>query len=156
MTTAQEKKYGFWNWGTGITIFIIAACSAIVFMVYKTTTYHFDMVETDYYSQELKFNDQVQAKRNAKQLSDQMHISNNNDFLIISFPKEMQNQKIEGKVLLYKASDASKDVELPIQLVQENVMAIDQKQLVKGWYNVKASFDMNGKSYIMEQEYQVN
>jgi len=156
MTTAQEKKYGFWNWGTGITLFIIAACSAIVFMVYKTTTYPFDMVEADYYSQELKFNDQVQAKRNAKQLSDQMHISNNNDFLMISFPKEMQNQKIDGKVLLYKASDASKDVELPILLAQANVMAIDQKQLAKGMYTIRASFDMNGKSYIMEQEYQVN
>ena len=43
----SEKKYGFWNWGTGITVTFIVCATVMLMLVYKTTTVSLDKVEPD-------------------------------------------------------------------------------------------------------------
>lgn len=140
------------NWGTGIAIVITIACIGILFMVYKASTFNFELVTKDYYEKEVTYNQQLNAIANAKGLSDSLKIESQEDFLIIKFPN-LDNAPINGSLTLYCVTDASKDIIKDIELDSHGIMLFDQKTLIKSSYKAIASFTSNGKEYYMEQSF---
>mgnify|MGYP000509856137 FL=1 len=59
------------NWGTGIVIVIAAFISFIMYFVITMSTnnkYSYDLVTDNYYQQELQYQKQIEAEKNAKNL----------------------------------------------------------------------------------------
>lgn len=144
-----------WNWGKGITVVIVLLCSAILTVVYKATTYNYDMVLSNYYEEELHFNDHMLASHNARSLSRPIRVSQEQGFILVEFPEECTGQDIKGSVQLYRASDAARDITIPIQFVSGTVVTIPGTSTIKGHYNVIARWTMNGKNYQATQDLQV-
>lgn len=144
-----------WNWGKGITVAIILMCCGILSIVYIATTYKYDMVIDNYYEEELKFNDQAKAIENAHALSRPLLINQDKNFLLVEFPPECTSASLQGSLQLYRASDASKDILVPIQFVSGSVMTIPLKETIKGNYHAIAQWNMNGKSYKLVQDFEI-
>jgi hypothetical protein len=147
-----EKKYGFWNWGTGITITIIVGALLMLFMVYKTTTVDIDMAEQDYYSQELKFNQRLEAISNANQLSSPIVVSQNDQVIKLMVPQECI-QNVSGEILLYRPSSVKHDFLIAFAPDSNGDIFIEKDQLLKGIYKLKADWQMKGKTYHQEQSF---
>ncbi|MGN6531410.1 MAG: FixH family protein [Ginsengibacter sp.] len=148
----HQKKYGFWNWGTGITITFIVCASLMLLLVYKTTTVDLDMAEPDYYSQELKFNQKLQAMTNANQLSTPISILQNEQVIRINVPHECIHGA-SGEILLYRPSSEKHDFVLPFAPDSNGDILIEKNRLIKGIYKLKADWEMKGKPYHQEQSF---
>lgn len=154
-TENTERKYGFWNWGTGIAITIIVSACAMLFLVYKTTTADFQMVEDNYYEQEMKFNNQLAASKNAAALSSPIAVSEDMSYLRITVPQECVDQEATGKIWIYRPSSAKNDLYLDFAPDSNGAIYIDKQRLIKGIYRLKADWQMNGKDYHQEHSFYV-
>lgn len=152
----SEKKYGFWNWGTGLAITIVAGCLSIIFLVYKATTYEFQMVDSDYYEKEVEFNDKVLSIKNTDKLQDTLHFTMQNNHLIIEFPEDVIGKKVNGTLNFYCPVDAEKDFSMPLVFNDKNIVAVDASNMLATQYNVSAQFTIDEERYYLEQVYMVN
>lgn len=144
-----------WNWGKGIATAIVILCCGILFVVYRATTYQYDMVIDNYYEEELHFNDQAAAIANAKKLSQTLVISQEQDFILFEFPKECADKISKGELHLYRPSDASKDLKMPIKFISGTVMSIPKGQTILGNYHAIAQWEMDGKAYKFVKDFEV-
>jgi hypothetical protein len=98
------------NWGYKILLVYIIFITGIMFLVFKSSSQKMDLVTTDYYAKELKYQEKIDAMKNVHQLSDTVKYEMNEGKLTIVFPKDFAGKKITGDVLLYCPSDEDKDV----------------------------------------------
>lgn len=151
--TKQKRPYGFWNWGTGIAIAIIAGALGMLFLVYKSSQVHFDMVEQDYYSQEVKFDQKKAARQNLAALSSDITIRQQDDYLVIQFPQECIAQELEGSLVLYRPSDQARDITLPLMIDQNGILLVEDNKLVSGKYILKGDWTMNDQDFNVEKSF---
>lgn len=149
----KPRPYGFWNWGTGIAITIIVSAGLMIFLVYKSMNVQFDMAEKDYYAEELKHDGKMKAAKNATLLSSPVTITETEDFLIIQFPTECANNKIDGSLVLYRPSAENKDLTLPFHPDKNGVIMVAKNKLIKGKYELKANWLMNQTEYNIEKPF---
>ncbi|MCL7764265.1 FixH family protein [Polaribacter sp. Z014] len=144
------------NWGTGIVIAIVAFMSFILYMVITMSTdkrYSYDLVTEKYYQEELGFQDEINAEKNALELKDKITIQRSEEGLKITFPKEFSPEKIKGKVFLYRPSNKQLDFEIPIS-ISNTYLLVPEKRLLDGRWNINLSFKYNNKEYLIKKEIQ--
>jgi len=142
------------NWGTGIILAFIGFISFIMFFVIRMNTndkYDHDLVTEDYYKAELEYQDDINKESNSKNLASDITWKRTNEGLVISFPKNLEAENIEGKVFLYRPSNKLVDFESSISLSQHNLLIPDNR-LLDGRWNIKVDWKYNGKSYMYKKE----
>lgn len=142
------------NWGKGIFITIIAFIAFIMYFVIKMNTdskYDHDLVTEKYYEKELRFQKDIDASKNALELSEAVNITQTNEGLIIKFPSVLNVNQIKGNVFLYRPSNKQLDFEIPILLSDTNLLVPD-KSLVGGRWNIKIDFTYYKKRYLFSKE----
>lgn len=153
MHTQKAKPYGFWNWGTGIAIAMIMGASGLAYLGYKSHQVRFDLVEKDYYTAEIQYDQKKSAQANAHQLAGGIDIQQATEHLLIGFPKECVGTNIQGNILLYRPSGQNMDIEIPIILDKDGFVIISDKNLSAGKYILKADWTMNDKLYNIEKPF---
>tara|TARA_R110001592_G_scaffold147126_1_gene371590 strand:- start:146 stop:592 length:447 start_codon:yes stop_codon:yes gene_type:complete len=142
------------NWGTGITIAIIGFMSFIMYFVISMSTdkkYSYDLVTEKYYQQELKFQNQINAEKNASELIEDITIDQSVGRLVVNFPKNLEYSKIEGKVFLYRPSNKQLDFEIPIS-ISTKYLLVPEKSLLGGRWNITVSWSYENKEYLFKKE----
>ncbi|PQJ82022.1 FixH family protein [Polaribacter glomeratus] len=142
------------NWGAGITIAIIGFMSFIMYFVIKMSTdkkYSYDLVTEKYYQQELKFQNQINAEKNASELSENINIEQSIQGLIVNFPEGLEYSKIEGKVFLYRPSNKQLDFEIPIS-ISTKYLLVPEKSLLGGRWNIMVIWSYKNKEYLFKKE----
>ena len=143
------------NWGTGITIAIIGFMSFILYMVYQATNTNADLYAEDYYDQEIKFQDKIDATSNYKALKEEISIQQNETAVTIEFPTFFSTKEVTGSIYFYRANDAKLDKIFPISL-SDNHQKINKSNLVAGIYTVQASWSSNNTSYFFKTKITIN
>ncbi|MDE3254875.1 MAG: FixH family protein [Bacteroidota bacterium] len=138
------------NWGNKIALLYIGFVIMIGFLVYKSTQQHTDLVSDDYYNKEIAYQKIIDANNNSHQLTSSCSILHNNNKVQISFPEELKNQLITGKIELYNAANAKNDTSFNFSCSQ-TMFEFDLQGIRKGNYTVKINFDCNRKNYYTEQ-----
>lgn len=137
------------NWGVGITIFIILFVGFMVMMVLKAGKQNHELVTDDYYEKELEFKDILVKKENALQtFSEQLKITIEGNHVLFSFPKEV-NSEIQGTIYFFKPSKESDDATFDVK-TSENQQQIHLNKLSSGMYKVKVDWNVNGEEYYNE------
>ena len=88
------------NWGTAIVIAFVCFISFIMYFVISMSTnkkYEHDLVVEDYYQQELKYQNDINKEEHAKTLNSNVTWIKTTDGIQITFPKDLDIKKIEGK-----------------------------------------------------------
>jgi hypothetical protein len=139
------------NWGTGITIFIILFFVATVSFVVFTTTVKFNLVEEDYYPKGLKYDEQRLKIAHTTALAQKVKVILDGKNLFIQFPDSFPGRSISGKVHIYRPSDETLDKTLEIAAGEGNTMAIPVNNMTKGKYLVKIDWQFNKIDYYQEE-----
>lgn len=142
------------NWGTAIVIVIMAFMSFILFLVIKMSTnnnYNHDLVVEDYYKKELLFQKEIDKEANAKALKTPIEFIQTTEGLRFVFPEIFEPSKIKGTMFLYRPSDKSMDISLPLSM-NSNVLFLPKKSLSDGRWNIAIDFSYKKKSYLFKAE----
>jgi len=138
------------NWGTAIVIAFIGFIGFIMFFVVRMSTddkYNHELVADDYYQQELEYQDDIDKVENARTLSESISYSKTEEGLLLSFPKEIDQLKIEGKVFLIRPSNKQLDFEMPISL-SNHYLLIPDNRLLDGRWNIRIEWSDGKDTYL--------
>jgi len=143
------------NWGYKITIFYILFVVGIVYLVVQASRQQVDLVTTDYYSEEVKYQDRIDETKNAQSLSAPIKTTINQGVLTLEFPAELSDKVIKGDVLIYCPSDEKKDLSRNI-VTENNLMKISLPEQNKGFHQIKVKFNADGINYYFEKNLTIN
>src|SRR5450432_878237 len=98
------------NWGYKILVVYAVFVAGISFLVYKSSGQKMDLVTTDYYAKELKYQERIDASNRVNSLSGPVDYEIKNGNITILFPKDFSGKHLTGDVLLYCPSNEDRDV----------------------------------------------
>ncbi|PWG06891.1 FixH family protein [Polaribacter aquimarinus] len=142
------------NWGTGIALAIVGFISFIMYFVITMSTdntYSHDLVTDKYYQQELKYQNEIDATKNAKALKKNITLNRIPEGLQIIFPPNFIPEKIKGKVFLYRPSNKQLDFEMPISITNTYLL-VPEKRLLDGRWNITVSWNYKNTPYLFKKE----
>ena len=130
-------------------VLFLGAC--VAFIIYSQGQ-KWSMVEEDYYPKELRHEEKLVKMRNANSLSVPMRIAIENQNLVIHFPADFRGKKLLGTIDIYRPSDETLDLILPVATDTALIQLIPLKRLSKGRYVVKVDWSSEGRDYFKEQD----
>lgn len=144
-------KSSIMNWGTKIVIVFSAFVGGILFLVFKSAQQNTDLVVTDYYEQELKYQEVIDASKRTLALTNAVSCKVNNETIEIVFPADMHGKQMNGEVWLYCIADKKKDIKQAFSIGNTNLV-VPFTKLNKGLHEVKINWQAEGQSYYHEQK----
>ncbi len=143
------------NWGTGIFIFYSFFVGALVFQVYKSTTYNNDLVAPNYYEKDLQYQSMYEKKQNSLNSKERLIVqyTETDHQVYFDFPKSLTS--VKGKIVFYRADDKRQDMTFPIKISANNQMIIPAKILKSGYWNVEIDWENEGTSFFDEKEIKI-
>jgi len=142
------------NWGKGIVIAIVCFISFIMYFVISMSTdkkFSHDLVTEKYYEKELKYQQVIDATKNAKSLNEDINVIKDAKGLQLHFPKVFKDKKVQGKVFLYRPSNKQLDFEIPFSITN-NYLLVPEKSLLGGRWNISVNLKYNNKDYYFSKE----
>ncbi len=139
------------NWGYKILVVYVVFVAGILFLVVKSSSQKMDLVTTDYYDKELKYQEKIDAINRVGQLSAEVKYEIVNDKLSIVFPKDFAGKKMEGEVALYCPSDEDKDIRHNFS-IEDAPVIVTMNANTKGNYELQLTWQADGKSYYFEKK----
>ncbi|RYZ21830.1 MAG: hypothetical protein EOO16_11475 [Chitinophagaceae bacterium] len=138
------------SWGYKIAAVYILFVIGIVALVLKANAQGVELVTANYYEQELKYQDVIDQRAAAAQLSALPHYTPTSSTLQIGLPAEFEGTAWTGNIYLYRASDVSLDVRKDVSVTGRNY-ALVLPRVAPGIYTVKFAWEAKGKKYFDEQ-----
>jgi hypothetical protein len=149
----MRKKFKL-NWGHKLMLVFASFALLMFYLAFRSFQTKVDLVDRDYYKDELRYQEIIDRTEMANQLSGKVIIRKSMDrSILVQLPAEMVNKPVTGNIWFYCASDASKDRH--IELVPGN----DASQLIRagllpaGRYVVKIKWDCDHKQYYAEENF---
>ena len=137
------------NWGNWIIVAFVLFAIFVATLVTICVTTDISLVTRDYYTEELAYQQQLDRKMNAGRLEVVPEILINGDELEVHYP--YLSSISSGVVTLFRPSDASLDLEFPIQPSEEAIQRFPLSRYDKGLYKARIMWVMNGEEYFVEK-----
>lgn len=138
------------NWGYRILFLYIGFVVLIMTLVFKSLNQKVDLVAKNYYDQELKFQDRIDAINNSNNLSEKISVIYNNKSVTLKFPRDMMNMNVKGKIKFYRPSDSALDREFELAINNNLEQQVSTQELQKGYYNIQINWEIDTKKYFYE------
>lgn len=123
----------------------------ILTLVYQCTLQNIDLVSSDYYDHEIKYQERIDQEANYIEINDTLSISQNNNQLVISYPSTFIKKNIVGNVAFFKPDNAKADFEVPISYDDALNQRVSKSKLVKGKWKINVSFNVENKNYFTSE-----
>jgi hypothetical protein len=123
----------------------------ILVLAYKSSQQKFDLVQSDYYGAELKYQKVIDATQRASNLAEALQVETKGSLLHVTLPKSLQTNISKVAIEMYCISDEKRDMRKE-KLVQNGVFDIELLSNMKGNYTLKLSVDNKGVSYYFEKK----
>ena len=111
----------------------------------------FELVQPDYYADELKYQSVIDATERAKEIGGSLTIKQDAGKLIVILPEGFESASVKGKAHLYYAADMTKDITKNFETSNGEIM-IEIVSTTKGSYTLKLDLEKNGVTYYYEQK----
>lgn len=144
------------NWGIKITLLYAGFVALVICMVTMAMRQKVDLVASDYYEQELKFQDKINKTNNSNELKEPLTWEVKEGELLVKFPSQFENQKISCSIYFFRPSDAALDETITISNYTDLVQHISTRQLKKGLYKMQINWEANKVEYYNEGIIQIN
>jgi hypothetical protein len=137
------------SWGRGITISFIAFALFIGALVTVCVRQEINLVSSDYYDKELRYQEEIDRLTNAAALPERPSMSVLNDQLMLQFGALSKFE--DGELLLTRPSDARYDFVFSVDAGGDSVRMFDVSKLPAGHYNTSLRWKMNGKEFLIQE-----
>tara|TARA_R110000796_G_scaffold37722_4_gene95356 strand:- start:261259 stop:261705 length:447 start_codon:yes stop_codon:yes gene_type:complete len=141
------------NWGTGIVLAFITFISFILFFIIRMNLddrANHDLVTEEYYKAELGYQKEIDAQNNANSNYSKLIITKTPEGLLITFPEEVDVEKVTGTVSLYRPSNKHLDFDFPIRLSNSHLL-IPDKRLLDGRWDINVLWEYKNESYLLKK-----
>ncbi len=128
---------------------------ALCSWLFKSSSQKVDLVTTDYYAKELKYQLKIDAMNRVGLLSDTVKYEMNEGKLTVVFPKDFAGKKITGDVVLYCPSDEDKDITQTFS-IQDAPLFVPVGVLNKKEFELQLSWQADGRSYYFQKKLLIN
>ena len=139
------------NWGNKLLLTFIVFGAGMTYLVYRSVSTNYELVEKDYYNQELRYQQVIDGSRLANQLSAPVRIEQTTEGIMLELPEEMKNKTISVKIWFYCAYDQNKDKKFSLQTNPEGKQVFQSAAIAPGNYTVKINWSNEGKNYFSEK-----
>lgn len=139
------------SWGNKLLFAFIVFAAGMIFLVYRAMSTNFEMVEKDYYKQELRYQEKINGIQEANNLTAPVELSQSETGIHLRFPLEMKNKTLSGNVWFYCAYDEKKDKRFNLQTDMNGNQSFALDELQPGNYTVKINWMDGEKKYYTEQ-----
>lgn len=140
------------TWGTGIALTLIAFVLAMAFAVYKVMQQDFDLVTSDYYEQELIYQEKIDQKSNALALGEVVTLKPSDEGLLITMPSKLKGHSGDLHIQMYCVTDDELDFEFSKEKWDVEDIFIKHENLQSGKWIAKITFSDSDKAYYFEPE----
>lgn len=137
------------SWGIRITMLYLGFVAIILTLVITCFGHKSELESKDYYVKELKFQEQINAAANLRELSEPISYKVMDRSIQILLPKEILSDNLDGTIYFMRPSDSSKDKTIALKTDPDGVQTIDPG-FAKGVYKMQISVQSKGKSYFKE------
>jgi len=137
------------NWGYKILFVYAVFVAGISFLVVKSSNQKIDLVTTDYYAKELRYQQRIDETNRVNFLSEPVKYGIKDNNIIVLFPKDFSGKKLSGEIVLYCPSDEDKDVKQNFS-IQGLSVAIPASSFNKGYYILQVSWRADSLTYYFE------
>jgi nitrogen fixation protein FixH len=143
------------NFGKKITVLYLCFVALIITMVMMCFGQKVELVSSDYYAKELKFQDQITAVNNEKELNKSINHFFNKKTITLILDSNLMTANLQGTVTFFRPSDSSKDLKIKMNF-KNGKQIIDKNNLLRGVYKLQLNWTSNGKNYYKEDEIFIN
>lgn len=140
------------NWGNKLLVTFIVFGSGMFYLVYRSVTTNFELVDKEYYKNELRYQEVIDGVKRANALSEVVKLRSTGKGLELQLPVEMNDQKIAGTVHFYCAYDALKDKKFELNTDATGLQVLNAEQIAAGNYTVKINWKAGGEDYYTEKQ----
>jgi hypothetical protein len=139
------------NWGYKILLVYALFILGIMFLAYKSTQQKFELVQKDYYADELKYQNVIDASQKAKNLGGELKTIRKGGNLIVVLPDGFKHALVKGTAHLYYAADEKRDISKSFE-TNNGEFNIALLTIMNGSYTLKLNVEMDGVQYYYEQK----
>ncbi len=139
------------NWGNRLLLVFIVFGLGMGYLVYRSMNTNYELVESDYYKQELRYQNVINEHNQANALSAPVSIVQKEGAVVLQFPEEVKSQDLTGEVYFYCAYDSKKDKRLALKPDSMGQQSIAAGEVLPGTYTVKIKWKNGDKSYYSEK-----
>jgi hypothetical protein len=136
------------NWGKGIIIGMGLFMGFIIFLVVNLMMHKVDLVSEDYYKNEINYEAELSALRNNNQLTYQITLESQKDFVVVKIPDESEFSNVQ----LFLSRPDNKKLDKFYTIQGTKTFLIPKKELIKGIYNVEVRFDSSQKKCLKKDK----
>ncbi|HET9057659.1 MAG TPA: FixH family protein [Chitinophagaceae bacterium] len=141
------------SWGNKLLVVFIFFGAGISFMVYKSTTAKFDLVSKEYYKDELAYQQVIDGTKKANALNGVMKITNDENYVYIQLPEDLNGRAANGTIWFYYTADAQKDRKFDLKPDANGKQVFDRKLFFPVNYKVKINWESNGERFYNETDF---
>jgi hypothetical protein len=139
------------SWGNKLLITFIVFGAGIFYLVYRSVTTNFDVVEKDYYNTELRYQQVIDGNKLANSLISSVKLEPKDGSVFLQLPEEMKNKVITGEIWFYCAYDGKNDKRFGLKVDDEGTQTFPPGTITPGNYTVKINWSNEGKDYYTEK-----
>ena len=142
------------SWGHGVAVALGLFIAFILFMVFGFThgQQTSELVSNNYYEDELQYQEVIDGKKNAQQLTEIPKYRESEKGINIAFADTELPTDKKVRFELYRTDDANLDVKKELTLDSENSFLIPSKVISKGPYTLKLKWSKADKPYQVDYD----
>lgn len=135
------------NWGRGIALSLIAFAAMMATFLVIASRHVESLVTDEYYAEELKYQERIDAQARARSLSAPVVILVQGEEVALRFPEELAGLTISGTLTLLRPNDANGDRSVEFEADAEGRFRSDGLRLLPGRYDASVDWRSGGVSY---------
>lgn len=143
------------NFGVKITILYMSFVGMILTLVFMCFGQKVELESKDYYAQELKFQDKIDAINNEKNLKGSINYQVNGNEIILIADSSLQTDGLTGTINFFRPSDSSKDISLKMNF-KNGKQVLNTRALLHGTYKMQLTWRANNANYFKEEVVFIN
>lgn len=145
-----RPRWNPWPWAvSGWFVFFFLVVVGLTTTAVRSRT---DVVAGDYYAQELRFQEQLDAASRSDQLgiTPKVSLESASGQLKVELPSDARQGGAVGFVTLYRPDNARLDRQVPMAVDGDGIQRITTEGLAPGRWRVRLAWTASGRSYYQE------
>jgi nitrogen fixation protein FixH len=136
-------------WPIGIITTFALFISGTITLVVVASSQKVDLVSSDYYEQEIKYQQQLDRADRARALDTSVAITYDRaaQSIRVALPANPAPGPVSGRICLYRPSDETLDREVALALDPAGIQQVDASKLPAGLWKVRVFWTADGKDY---------
>lgn len=139
-------------WPLGIILTFVIFISGTIGLVVMACLHTTELVNANYYDQEIKYQSRIDSQTRAQQLGAKAAYDAAARKIVISLPGAQAAKNATGLIQLYRPSAAGLDKQFKLEPSASGVQMLDTAGLRPGLWKIRVSWTVEGRDYFLDQK----